>query len=64
MQTVWTLIRPDKTSGLIWIQTALIFEKVDLSPEKNQRRRNYSVGKEFKVEMNMKVNAKGKNSIN
>ena len=37
LQTVWTQIRPDKTSGLIWIQTVShpdgilkeFFEKVD-----------------------------------
>ena len=42
LQTVWTQIRPDKTSGLIWIQTVWhsdgiserFFEKVNLKKKK------------------------------
>ena len=56
LQTVWTQIRPDKSSGLIWIQTfwhfagipVRIFRK-KLLEKKNSRRpksmQNYPVGK-------------------
>ena len=53
---VWTQIRPDKMSGLIWIQTDTLvflkefFEKVDFekkSADDKKNMQNYPVGKEW-----------------
>ena len=58
LQTVWTQIRPDKMSGLIWIQTTdtmMVFPKVDLKKSADDKTRmqnyNYPVGKELTIQV-------------
>ena len=67
MQTVWTQIRPDKMSGLIWIQTVLhskgiperIYRKIfdfEKNRQMTENMQNYSVGKELSYSNQFKGN--------